>query len=795
MSQEKVKCYHCGADCPDDSINIGDKIFCCNGCKTVYEILNENEMCSYYNIEDMPGITPKGKFKGRFDFLSNEEISNSLLDFSDDGVSIVSFFTPSMHCSSCIWLLENLNKLNPSIISSQVNFPKKTVRVTYNEAKTTLQDVAELMAAIGYEPVVNLNDLEKDKHKVDRTIIYQVAVAGFAFGNIMLLALPEYFEVKEFWLDQFKPFFRWIMLLFSIPVLLYSAKDYFISAYKGLKHGFINIDVPIVLGIAVLFVRSTYEVVSHTGSGYFDSLTGLVFFLLLGKFFQDKTYKALSFDRDYKSYFPVAVTRVNGEKEENIQVSKLNVGDRILIRNEELIPADCVLIKGEAMIDNSFVTGESKPVLKITGDKIFAGGKQLGEAIELDIIKTVSQSYLTQLWNHDVFSKDNSKNFKSLTDSISKYFTFFILALAFGAATYWYLTDHLKVAINVFTAVLIVACPCALALSSPFTMGNVLRIFGRNRFYVKNAETLEEMAMIDHVVFDKTGTITQNDKSKITFIGEKLNGDESKILKSILRQSNHPLSRTLYDSIFALGSSDVSTFEEIVGKGIKAIADKDVYLVGSSTLVGDDVNDGKNQTRVYVKINNDIRGYYLFENTYRDNLKEVFDSFNNVDISILSGDNSGEKSNLETLTPQGTELFFNQNPEGKLIFIKEIQSKNKKVMMVGDGLNDAGALMQSNVGVTVSDNINSFSPACDAILDSEVFDKFPIFIKVTYQARQVVIASFILSLVYNSIGLYFAVSGLLSPIIAAILMPVSSISVVAFVTLVTNILAKRNSLD
>ncbi|MEN8138553.1 MAG: heavy metal translocating P-type ATPase metal-binding domain-containing protein [Bacteroidota bacterium] len=794
MSLEKHKCYHCGADCADDSIKIGDKIFCCNGCKTVYEILNENEMCSYYNIDDMPGITPKGKFKGRFDFLSNEDISKSLLDFNDNGISVVTFFTPSMHCSSCIWLLENLNKLNPAVISSQVNFPKKTVRVTFKDSDTGLQDIAELMAAIGYEPVINLNDLEKDQKKVDRSLIYKVGVAGFSFGNIMLLALPEYFEVSEFWLDQFKPFFRWIMLALSIPVLVYSSSDYFVSAYKGLKHKFINIDVPIVLGILVLFFRSSYEVISHIGSGYFDSLTGLVFFLLLGKFFQDKTYKSLSFDRDYKSYFPVAVTRISNGKEENVQVSKLNPTDRILIRNEELIPSDCVLIKGNAMIDNSFVTGEAKPVSKKVGDKIFAGGKQIGEAIELEVIKTVSQSYLTQLWNHDVFSKDNGDNFKSLTDSISKYFTFFILALASGAAAYWYLTGHLSIAVNVFTAVLIVACPCALALSSPFTMGNMLRIFGRNRFYVKNAETLEEIAKIDHVVFDKTGTITQNEKSKITFTGDELNSDEKIKLKSILRQSNHPLSRTLYDNIFAFGNAETSSFEEIPGKGIKALIEGDEYWIGSAELVNEKNGIDLNQTRVYVKIKSSLKGYYLFENTYRDNLADVFNAFSDAKISILSGDNSGEKENLKKITPLGTELIFNQKPEGKLNFIEELQNSNEKVMMVGDGLNDAGALMQSNVGVTVSENINSFSPACDAILDAEVFDKFPTFIKLSYQARKVVISSFVLSFLYNSVGLYFAVNGLLSPIVAAILMPISSISVVVFVTAITNYLAKKNNL-
>ena len=205
----------------------------------------------------------------------------------------------------------------------------------------------------------------------------EVAVAGFAFGNIMMLSFPEYFQVDEFWLNRFKPFFRGLMFTFSLPALVYSARDYLISAYKGLKKGILNIDVPISLGILVLFLRSTYEVASGTGQGYFDSLTGLIFFLLLGKVFQQKTYGFLSFERDYKSYFPIAVTRISPDrKEENVRVHQIEKGDRLLIRNSEILPVDGILLQGQGMIDYSFVTGESLPVTKSSGDKLYAGGKQ-----------------------------------------------------------------------------------------------------------------------------------------------------------------------------------------------------------------------------------------------------------------------------------------------------------------------------------------------------------------------------------------------------------------------------------
>ena len=431
----KANCFHCGLDCKADKIEFDQKSFCCNGCKTVYEILNQHELSCYYDLESSPGSVPND-VKGKFDYLDNDDIASKLVEFDDLETAVANFFIPTIHCSSCIWVLENLNKLNSGIKVSLVNFPKKEVRVTFRKNEISIKEVVELISSIGYEPYISLDNAEINEKKIDRKLIYQVAVAGFAFGNIMMLSFPEYFQMDEYWLNRFKPFFRGLMFLLSLPALLYSGRDYLISAYKGLRHGILNIDVPISLGMLVLFFRSTYEIASNTGQGYFDSLTGLIFFLLLGKIFQHKTYSFLSFERDYKSYFPIAVTRITkDQKEENISVSEIDKGNRILIRNEEIIPVDSILINGDAMIDYSFVTGESIPVAKVSGEKLFAGGKQTNGAIELEAIQSVKQSYLTQLWSNDIFKKNDSKDIKTLTDTISKQFTIIILSISVIAGT------------------------------------------------------------------------------------------------------------------------------------------------------------------------------------------------------------------------------------------------------------------------------------------------------------------------------------------------------------------------
>jgi len=783
-------CYHCGTDCGKKPVEFNNKYFCCNGCKTVYEILNTNELTCYYDLESSPGTIPSD-IKGKYNYLENEEIIEKLLEFNDTETSVVEFYIPSIHCSSCIWVLENLSKLNKGVTISMVNFPKKILRITFKNKHTNLKELVELITSIGYEPYISLEDADSKINKVDKTLIYQVSIAAFAFGNIMLLSFPEYFEVDEFWLEKYKHLFRLLMFTMAVPVVFYSAKDYFTSAYKGLKHKTLNIDVPIALGISVLFIRSSVEIFLDIGSGFFDSLAGLVFFLLLGKFFQQKTYNFLSFERDYKSYFPIAVSLILNDKETNIQVKDIKKGDRLLIRNEELIPVDGILINGNAAIDYSFVTGESIPVIKKSGDKLFAGGKQTAGAIEMEVISSIEQSYLTQLWSNDVFNKSNEKSIKNITDSISRFFTIAILIIAFLGGVFWYFYN-VQMLFNVVTAVLIIACPCALALSAPFSFGNILRIFGYKKFYLKNSETIENISKVDTIIFDKTGTITSSNKTQLTYFGDPLTDEEKSGLKSVLRASNHPLSRSLYEylDIDSLLNKP-SSFNEILGKGIEATINNTIFKIGASSFV-EAKAVAVNETSIYVKINNNFKGYFLFKNSYREGTKEVFDKLGlHYNLVILSGDNDGEKQYLEQLLPKNTVFQFNQKPEDKLEFIKKLQGENKKVMMIGDGLNDAGALAQSNVGISISEDVNVFSPACDAILDAKLFNKLPEFLTLSKKTISIIKVSFILSFCYNVIGLYFALTGMLTPVVAAILMPLSSITIVVFVTILTNWVSKK----
>ncbi|MFV7235929.1 heavy metal translocating P-type ATPase [Flavobacterium sp. ZB4R12] len=809
-------CFHCGLDIiKEDEIIFDAKNFCCNGCKTVYEIFSLNDLTCYYDFEKSPGTTPQ-EINGKYDFLDNESIVSKLLEFEENSTAIISLSIPHIHCSSCIWILENLQRLQKGISTSQVNFPEKRVRITFNPEVVSIKNIVYLLSSIGYEPYISLENYEMGSNNVDRSLTYKLGVAFFCFGNIMLLSFPEYFEVKEYWLDQYRGFFRWLIFTLALPSFFYSASGYYVSAYKSIKSKMLNIDIPIALGIIVMFIRSTFDIVMDYGSGFFDSLTGLIFFMLLGKMFQIKTYSFLSFERDFKSYFPIAITKINTDaSEESVAIYEVQKGDRLLIRNQELIPVDGILISEKAEIDYSFVTGEAIPITKQSGDKVFAGGKQIGKVIEMEVLHSVSQSYLTQLWSNDVFQKNVEQKHKTITDRISRYFTPILLLIAFSGFVYWIFIDA-NIAFNVFTAVLIVACPCALALTAPFTFGNVLRILGKQKFYLKNALVIEQLAKVDTIVFDKTGTITANKKSNISYESSPnpSEGGEQKtvetdtnliLIKNALRGSNHPLSRMLYDFLPEMKRLKIDDFEEITGKGIKVKIEGNIIQIGSAEFCvpplsvsspspsgSPEASGGEGNTSVHIKINGVYYGKFIFNNQYRDGLEELFKNLSSkYQIKVLSGDNEGERSTLEKLLPKGTELIFNQKPEEKLEFIKKLQEEGKNVMMVGDGLNDAGALAQSNVGISISENVNVFSPACDAILDASEFEKLSYFLKLSKNAITTIKMSFTLSLLYNVVGLSFAITGNLLPLVAAIIMPLSTITIVSFVTVMSSYYANK----
>jgi Cu+-exporting ATPase len=486
-----------------------------------------------------------------------------------------------------------------------------------------------------------------------------------------------------------------------------------------------------------------------------------------------------------------------------VSLAQLQVGDHVVIRNRELIPADAKLISGPALIDYSFVTGESEPVAKVEGDYLFAGGQQIGGAIEMEIMKPVSQSYLTSLWGHEAFRKKRDHSLNSLTNQYSRRFTLIVIGVALAAAVFWAANGNVARGIKAFTSVLIVACPCALALAAPFTLGTAQRWLARSKIFLKNTLVIERLAQVNAIVFDKTGTLTSAGTKAVSFRGPPLSDEEKRWIVSLARQSAHPLSMRIGAALAAQATPEtVASFVETTGCGVEGrVAGRAIWMGSRAWLEmrgtkcsrrvnAEDSNSNTTPPHyladhessvVHMAIDGAHRGAFVMSSALRPETEELVHSLGSrYELALLSGDNEHERERFRRLFGENANLHFNQSPLDKLGFIRRLQESGGTVMMVGDGLNDAGALQQSDVGVAVVENVGAFSPASDVILEAQQVARLGEILTVARRCVRIVRAGFVLSGLYNVVGVSIAAAGILSPMVCAVLMPLSSASVVLF---------------
>jgi P-type Cu+ transporter len=807
---EKTTCTHCGEHCDDELISVGEQNFCCTGCQTVYGLLHESGLGAYYDLNsDRPGITMRHLSEdNRFEHLDDPTVLHKVLDFSDGSMARVTLKTPQIHCASCIWLLENLNRLNPAVAYAEVFFDRREVSIRFDIARLPLSKLAALLTSIGYQPDFSMDRLDQKRQtSPNRPMYLKIGVAGFAFGNIMLFSLPEYLSGSGGLDVQFLTLFGLLNIALALPVFLYSSQDFFRPAILSIRQRQWSMDIAISLGIIAMFFRSLYEISAGISIGYMDSFTMLVFLLLVGRLFQKKTYDTLSFERDYKAYFPLSVIRIRDDAtEESVAATHICEGDAVLIRNGELLPADAILLENEASMDFSFVTGESDPVRVRKGDLVYAGGRNAGVGAKFRVAKPVSGSYLTRLWNNEVFRKPKEDTLKTLSQRFSVYFSPAVLAIAVIAALYW-LPRNPATAIDAFTAVLIVACPCALALSAPFTLGWATNLLGRARLYLKNGEVTEQLATIDTIVFDKTGTLTEREKGDVRFIGRDLSPRELGLLGRILHENTHPVGRQVFRHLkqtsqkfmqqegFASASAGhgsasagIEKYAEVAGSGVEATIDGIPIRIGSAAWVGAvaAADSGVVASRLFVQFDGEVPGYFQVQTRYREGLSPLLARLSQqAKLFLLSGDNDKERANLQTYFDSDA-LRFNQSPQDKLEMVRNLRGDGHHVLMVGDGLNDAGALQSSTVGVSIAEDTSSFTPASDIIMAAESLPQLDRVLAFARSSKRIIYISFGISVLYNVVGLAFAVTGMLSPLVCAVIMPVSSVTVIAWTTLATH---------
>ncbi len=764
--------------------------FCCKGCRQVYLLLHQSQLGNYYTIERQPGLPRGEKSKASFDFLDEEDVTRRMCTELSGDRRLVVLRLPGIHCSSCVWLLEHLYRLEPAVERCTVNFLRKEAELVYDHKALPLSRLAQLLHDIGYEADFRMQDLGDKKISSHRHRDWiHLGITAFCFGNVMLLSFPEY--VTEDLPIQFSLFFSYAASLLSFPPLFIACQRWFKTSLVGLSKKMINMDVPISLGMLTLFARSAYESWYLGNPGYWDSLCAFIFFLLLGRSFQEKTFDSIHFDRDYRAYFPMSVLLKNQDGQwTSTAVHNLKGGEEIELHHGDVLAADSILLDFSATFDNSFLTGESLPLEAVPGQELPAGSRLASPKACLRVLRPTQEGSLARAWarssNRDRMSKSDV-----ITSRISPVFTLAIVSTAIVTLLTWVVIGQTGTGILALSSVLIVACPCALALAAPLVHGSSLRLLSRRGIHVRDGASLERMAEIDTIIFDKTGTLTTG-LVQLNPIFSQISSEQQDMIHSVCRLSSHPVAKALALQVIGAEVS-VNRFQEQVGLGIEAQCADSLIRIGSAAYL-DLQKMIQLDASVGISINGELIAAYHRRNEFRPEWLKTLQSMPaGLDFHLLSGDRDWEQDLLLRFF-KSDQIHFNQSPEAKQLYLEKLQNDHKKVCMIGDGLNDAAALQSAYMGIAIHNEQAHFSPACDLIIPGADFADLPFLFKSASMLTHLIWFGFAISIMYNLIGVVIAASALLSPLYAAILMPLSSLTIVSLSTMGCSWILRKNKL-
>ncbi len=789
-ARDRLVCAHCGEPCDSGGVTSDAGSFCCTGCEAVHTLLGSKGLAAFYACEVPVGVSQRQASAGRpdrFSVLDDPTVRPRFIVSDDGEQALAKFAVPGLHCASCVWLLERIGRVDDRIGRTEVDLLRRTVSVTFDPSRIRLSEVATALAGVGYEPLLT-GETPATSTPARRQLYTRIGLAGFAFGNIMLFSIPRYANGAPIE-DGFQRLFDTFNIVLALPVLFYSASGFFTGAWQAMRRRTVSLDVPIVIGLVTLVVRSLVDIGMGRGEGYLDSFAGLVFFLLIGRLFQQQAFDWIGFDRTFRSFFPlsVLVEGPDGSGPASTSIDHLRPGHRIVLRPEEVVPVDSRLVEGQALVDYAFLTGEREPVLVEAGGLVRAGGRLTAAAARFDVLREVTQSELAALWTRGDAPAPRAHWLTDVSATFGGWFVVVAMVLAAAGFAFWW--PNGPKALDVATAVLIIACPCALTLSAPITLGTAMTMLGRRGWYLKEPAVVLDLSRVSTVIFDKTGTLTTAGATSVEAPG--LTEVDLDLVRALAASSVHPVCRAITRA--GMSRRSVDHVRETPGRGIRGRVDGHDVVLGSAAFVGDDCHaqeDNRTATRprgdetttmslpgTIVAIDGRVRGRIVISAPVRDGIEAAVSTLAATGpVSLLSGDRDVGDPRWPRLF--GTRTYFGQTAHQKRDHVAALRADGAHVLMVGDGLNDAGAFEAADTGLAVSDDTACIVPACDVVVGGTRLATLPHVLAYARRARQTIVICFGISLLYNVIGLSLALAGLLSPLVAAVLMPVSSLTVV-----------------
>jgi heavy metal-(Cd/Co/Hg/Pb/Zn)-translocating P-type ATPase len=739
--------------------------FCCQGCLTVYGVLKDLSLSSYYDIKNasvsFKRRSPVKTTENTYSYLDDHKFLTDHCYRDQNGNQVMDFYLEGIHCLACLWLIEKLPQILPGVLHSKLDLEKSVASVSISD-QGIFSLVARELDQLGYRP--HALDRNEDsrllKQKEERSFLMRLGVAGAAAGNIMIYSFSLYAGAS----DETAKIFNGLTVLLAIPVFTYSALPFYQSAWTSLKNKTISIDIPISMALLIGGMMGVRGFILNFEENYFDSLTALVFLLLLSRYFLRKIQDRGLSARDLHYFYQnESVLRQTDGGFEDTHTQYLKAGDVIKVRPDEFIPVDGNVIFGDSLLNNSLLTGESLPDHVKAGHRVFSGAQNLGADLLIEVEKISRDTRLGKILRHVEQGWAMRSRTVDLTSTVAKYFTIAVIALAAVLFLSLYTEKGMAFALTRALTLLIVTCPCALAISVPLTFHRSLTLAAQNGCIVKSDEVFEKMNQAKKIFLDKTGTITLG-QLEVTEMKEILSPEISlnDIIFSLEEKSRHPVARALME--FAVKQNGkklpVSDFREIPGKGVEGRIAAGFYSIAERVI----------------RENGVVVANFVVKDGVRKDSADMISRFEkkNLEVALLSGDRA------EVVVPMAAEVgispaksFSSISPEDKVRIIKQ----SSHSVMVGDGANDAMAIEAADVGIAVSGAMDISLRAADVYLTTPGLSGVENLFILSQETMKVVKRNLILSLVYNTVSVFFVFSGVISPLVAAVVMPVSSLTV------------------
>lgn len=782
-----MKCSHCHLEYDKNAlfcvqIDGNDEYFCCRGCEGIFRILKENNLASFYDKLSSTTLSPPIDYDDDLTRFDSDIFLKKYIKVLDENKLEVSLIITRIHCIACVWLNQKVLNNTDGIIDVHINFTSNKAKIIYNKDKITLSKIIKTIRSIGYDATIYDPKMLEAINLKERKDYYTRMVVGiFCVMNIMWIAIAQYLGYFLGIDRDIKDILNLAGFLLSTPTLFYSGWIFFRGGYYGLKNGFINMDFLISVGSTLTYIYSIYAAITHNGETYFESVAMIITFILIGKFLEVRSRKSAG-DR-IDGLFDEIPSFINIKKNNNIisiSPEEVQIGDIICIAPGEKIIIDGILLSPRALLDSSMLTGESMFVQKQKQDEILSGSINLDYHIEYKALKTMQDSTMSSIINLIKDSIDKKPDIQNKANSISYYFSAFVLSIAFITFILWWYFVGIDKAIVVSVSVIIIACPCALALATPIASIVGIAETYKYKLLFKEARFLESFAKVNAIIFDKTGTLTFGTPKVVNL--EIFDKFDRGLLAYFVRLNNHPISKGVFeylndDSIFALDD-----FRLIEQKGIQAKYDGNILLGGSAAFMqecGIKCEDSKDSyMSFYYAINDRLVARFSLEDKLKDNAREVVDYFktNGFRVMLLSGDRKSVVCKVaENLGI--SQYYFEQSPKDKSDFIDLLHKDGYKNAFVGDGINDAIALNKSDIAISMWNGSDIAIQSSDIVLLDDKLDSLIRAHKLSLKTYSTIKQNITISIIYNLLTIPLACFGFIIPLFAALSMSFSSILV------------------